>query len=402
MVEEAERSGWKSIEGCIEFLSKRLLEISRNRSLSSSSSSSSWWRAYLHYACRKISKKILDPYKYELVFLVSFFVEYRTITSKATAMFWESLYGGKRVKLGAEQDQGSTGSSASQRTRQLRAMKHSEATVFIFLRLFEVYLVQRCDHHHSRLKELPPAAIKEWEKRFLKWYPYLRKSLIGANLFFQFRYMLGKSVFFDPYSQAMGLVVRRVTQEDQASITTQSPNGNTNNDATILKSIDNRPFDPLSILKQSPLLSPLFKRRVAFWLLSSTAAIRMLARIRSARQDHSRYNATTGRITGRAETQSSSTQSAFEKIASKGASHHPPPPLPAQGASRLLATLAERSPGTCPLCRQTRFNPTASTGGYVFCLKCLSNYVNDRGTCPVTGKACSTSSMVRLFEPHRS
>jgi hypothetical protein len=395
MVEEAEKSGWKSMEGGIDFLRKSLLSMADGDGLRERPTSNARWKELLRRIARLLSNKLLEPYKYELVFLASFFVEYRAITSSTSAMFWEGLYGGKRVKLGAEQEKQQGPNGSSQRVRALIPMKKSESIVFVILNLFEVYLIQRCDDLLHRLKEVQLTAYTDWERKFLNLYPYFRKFLIGIHFFFQFRYMIGRSVFFDPYSQAMGLVLRRVTQADQQAPTRAVTDEEENNNG--------QPFKPHSLVSQAPSKAESAKRKVAFWLLSA-AAIRLLARIRRIRVDHvvgrDALSSPQTRPMSNERTQTSP-QSAFEKIASKE-SLHPPPPLPAQGQSKLLLTMAQRSPEKCPLCRQPRVNPTASTGGYVFCLKCLSNYVNERGKCPVTGKDCPPSRIVPLFEPHRS
>jgi hypothetical protein len=44
-------------------------------------------------------------------------------------------------------------------------------------------------------------------------------------------------------------------------------------------------------------------------------------------------------------------------------------------------------PSLCPICQQTRKNPTAVVSGYVFCFACINRWKNDLGEfCPVSGK----------------
>lgn len=89
----------------------------------------------------------------------------------------------------------------------------------------------------------------------------------------------------------------------------------------------------------------------------------------------------------------------------------PPPPIPPPSGrsmnSASTSTIERRVgiyPGLCPICKQPRINPTASTGGYVFCLKCVLVSLRQNGPiCPVTRKPCPESSLVRLYEPtHRA
>ena len=52
----------------------------------------------------------------------------------------------------------------------------------------------------------------------------------------------------------------------------------------------------------------------------------------------------------------------------------------------------------CPLCGQTRKNPSVSTGGYVFCYSCLSVYLSRSPYCPVTGVSCCVEDIIRLSD----
>jgi hypothetical protein len=71
----------------------------------------------------------------------------------------------------------------------------------------------------------------------------------------------------------------------------------------------------------------------------------------------------------------------------------PPPPSSGIPKHALPAHL-------CPLCRQPRVNPTASTSGFVFCYKCILQYVQTHGACPVTGRQCKEEQLLRLYEPN--
>ena len=60
----------------------------------------------------------------------------------------------------------------------------------------------------------------------------------------------------------------------------------------------------------------------------------------------------------------------------------------------------------CPLCRQPRQHPCASTGGFVFCYACIMEHLRggDDGPpapfCPVTGLPCSERDLFRIYEDH--
>lgn len=76
----------------------------------------------------------------------------------------------------------------------------------------------------------------------------------------------------------------------------------------------------------------------------------------------------------------------------------PPPPTSLPVARGSL--LPPSDPKLCPICRQTRENPCASTGGYVFCLGCLSEALDKKEVCPVTGAPCKPLDVIRIYENH--
>jgi len=52
----------------------------------------------------------------------------------------------------------------------------------------------------------------------------------------------------------------------------------------------------------------------------------------------------------------------------------------------------------CPLCRSMIFNPCVSTGGYLFCYRCLIEYLKATPKCPVTNLRCNENDIIRLYE----
>ena len=190
----------------------------------------------------------------------------------------------------------------------------------------------------------------------------------GIHLLQRWRYLLGQSVFFDPFSQWLNLVVRRVTAEDQ-----KTSNSDTDASAKLLADA--------SALSRLITNSKGFQK-MALGLVSSSIAISWLDRLRSTRQELRQRQA-----------QPHPNQSANSR---QTASTLPPPLVPVPTKTSSLTN----GPATiCPLCRQPRVHPTASTGGYVFCLKCLLASLKERPVCPISGKGCPESSIVRLYEP---
>ena len=78
----------------------------------------------------------------------------------------------------------------------------------------------------------------------------------------------------------------------------------------------------------------------------------------------------------------------------------PPPPMP---PTLLDENDQNINKWSCPICKEPRINPTASTSGYVFCYKCLVSHIRQKGNyCPMTGMSCWENKVVRLFEPTAS
>jgi hypothetical protein len=75
-----------------------------------------------------------------------------------------------------------------------------------------------------------------------------------------------------------------------------------------------------------------------------------------------------------------------------------PPSLPVARGSLIPPA----DPRLCPLCRQSRESPCASTGGYVFCFSCLSEALDRREVCPVTGVPCKPLDVIRIYEQHEN
>jgi len=75
----------------------------------------------------------------------------------------------------------------------------------------------------------------------------------------------------------------------------------------------------------------------------------------------------------------------------------PPPPLPPNLIDEIDSSVDKWS---CPICKETRINPTAATSGYVYCYKCIVSHIRNVGEyCPLTGMPCPERRVVRLFEP---
>lgn len=87
-----------------------------------------------------------------------------------------------------------------------------------------------------------------------------------------------------------------------------------------------------------------------------------------------------------------------ETVKSLTALPTPPPPvhLDYNSDSPLLPKLKT----ACPLCRKTRVNDTVlATSGYVFCYRCVFNYVRSHQACPITGYPTEVQHLIKLYSP---
>jgi hypothetical protein len=309
-----------------------------------------------------VSEQVLAKYRAELMFWIIFMLERRSLTSSVTATISEALHGTKRVKIKLQSEPEGVGAT---RQGRLIPMQQRDGILYATLLALGRYLQERGDWLYQGIVDhQPQAAIlpTRLQKLFQFLYPILYSTSKGLNLIQRWNYLLGSSVYFDPYSRLLGLVLRRLVAED-------NPTTSTGQEAslTTMKSLGNFNGQLLSILGSRTF------RRVAVGLLSSAVGISWIARLQTARQKiRMKRHMIVGDMQRKA----------------------PPKPLPE------ARHVKDCPPTNCPLCRAPRINPTASSSGYVFCLSCLRAALSSKPVCPVTGKACPESSVIRLFEPH--
>jgi hypothetical protein len=360
MIDEARRSGWQALQSLMSQLEDRLSRLARE-----THGTPNLWSQIRAKVARFVAEKILRPYSPEIRFLIAYFMERRSLQSKSSATISEALYGGKRVQLEAE------GPKSGNRQRRLLPMTKQDGVRLAFFTVLGHYLAERGDRMYKSLSAPGGGFFSLRVRKIFKViYPFLYMSAQGIHLLQRWRYLLGQSVFFDPCSQWLNLVVRRVTAEDQKT-------NNSDMDTSA------------KLLAETSALSRLITnskgfQKMALGLVSSSIAISWLARLRSTRQELRHWQA-----------QPHPNQSANSR---QTASTLPPPPAPAPVPTKT-SSLTNGPATICPLCRQPRVHPTASTGGYVFCLKCLLASLKERPVCPISGKACPESSIVRLYEP---
>ena len=207
-------------------------------------------------------------------------------------------------------------------------------------------------------------------------YPYLHMTHRGTQLAYQFAYLIGKSVYFDPTHHALGLVVRRLTMEDM------SARGN-DQQSLSLSSLDEKVSPQvLTFLKKTAIIG-VSSALLVGWSGRLSQTLRQRRRRWMWNHDHQ----SDGEATGSGEPRRR------DVIV-------PPPPLPAKHTDFEHKVEPPANKALCPICLENRVNPVASSSGNVFCYKCLFGFLREKGSkCPVTGYRCDPSQIIRIYEP---
>jgi len=315
MMEEARRSGWQTLQSLFSIIEQQLSRVSvedreqrisqvlvedeRRDSNNNTESGSgvegirrlydALFRRWPRRVAKAFLEKIFRPFGPEIRFLILYVLE-RTSLVYSKATISESLYGGTRVKLGEP-----SLSDQNERRRSLRPIEKHDTIRLAFLMAFGPYLEERSEFLFQCLLRLcsfystdgisvttTRTSIKNKLQIILKvvW-PLLRTTTKGAFLWYRWRYLLGKTVFFDPYSSWLDLVVRRVTSEDQQQQQSKPETGK--GDSTNGLDPNNIRFEYIR-KNLSKLMKSNGLRLAAGGLVSSCTALAWIARIRSIRQ----------------------------------------------------------------------------------------------------------------------
>jgi hypothetical protein len=443
MMEGARISGWQTLRTIFRVLEERLSRLTdedrrhdSNVSYNSVEYKRRWTMTFRSWSVR-IAKMFLQrvkPFGSEIRFIILYMVE-RSSLLYSNATISDVLYGAKRVKLGTTTLHSNSSQGEVGRKRSLLPIQKNDSIRLAFLMAFGPYLEERSESFFQYILELfssSPRIISSERSSngttnrtktnkmqiVLKTvFSLLRMTTKGTFLWYRWRYLLGRSVFFDPYSSWLNLIVRRVTMEDQEKQQNVTPaiSEYIRKDSSTLRP-GSIPEDLLKLIRSRGL------RLTAVGVASSFVALTLIGRIRSLRQEL-RQERELHEI--RQEQQRHQREPEHEgdhndlssDIFHKYSIHNkllPPPPNPvsfSHSSSNIrksdstyvnLQNLAGCNPNVCPMCKQPRIHPTASTGGYVFCLKCILGSISQRPVCPVTGKRCTKSSLVRLYEPNRT
>jgi len=426
MMEEARRSGLETLRSALGFLEERIerIEIGDERHITNESDrigvTEQMRRIYMllfkRWPVRVVKafvRNVVKPFGPEIRFALVYALE-RGSLMRSSASVADTLYGGKRVKLGEA-------SASNKNERALQPLRKQDRIRLAFFLAFGPYLEERSQFFFeqfvrlSRIDEVSTtSSIRKRLRSILNvvW-PFLRMTTKGTFLWYRWRYLLGMSVFFDPYSSVLKLVVRRTTMEDQQQNenSTQHQKGDKLDEVNSSTSqIDTIRSNVSGVIRSSKI------RWATGGLTSFFVALAWIARVRAIRQklQQERELQNLRQIQHRQWRQPFQTENDTDVDVNE-------PSLKTGGANSLIpspphislcsARNSKMSPDgvkrsvegnfdVCPLCKEPRIHPTASTGGYVFCLKCILDFLRQNGeVCPVSRKPCPESSLVRLYEP---
>ena len=417
MMEEARKSGWETLRSIFAVLKDRIdrMEINHERFVIDETYNVcliekirrmgfALFRRWPIRVLKALLQNVIKPFGPEIRFVLVYALE-RGSLMRSNASITDALYGGKRVKIGGT-------NISKDNERSLLPIKKQDSVRLAFFLAFGPYLEERskpffpysikpslagiASHTTSTKKRLQTILNIVW--------PILRMTTKGTFFWYRWRYLLGRSVFFDPYSSLLSLVVRRTTMEDQQrnDNVSESLEGNRMNMVTIQNKA-------LGLIRSSTI------RWATGGLTSFFIVLAYVARIRSIRQNlhqerrlqelqqrqqrrqlHQEENGTDFDID----------DPLFKRDPIDVLIPSPPqPPFYSQTNTGISFNsfgkpTKGRNLGICTLCNEPRIHPTASTGGYVFCFKCILDFLRKNGdVCPLSRKPCPESSLVRLYEP---
>eukprot|EP00978_Attheya_sp_CCMP212_P013835 scaffold34882_cov52-Attheya_sp.AAC.6 len=363
------------------------------------------WKGRFLLAVARLGRR----YRAEILLILTYAIERSCLHSKSIcATASESVYSLKRSKLYPMTSSDGAGSSTTAYRSLARLPTHDKTRVALIASLGP-YLKDRLDTWYQNARTREQMGMNELEfasqqqqqqplshgsfdwrlqrKRttekirslFVLVYPYLHMTHEGTIVFYQWSYLVGRSVFYSPSLHALGMIIRRVTMAD---IQTQN---NTKSLAQSSKELSKPKIE--DAIKAA--------RKLAGYGLVAAVMIGWASNIRTElhrRRQQWINESVSSQINTRAPN--------ISLPANPGAGIAVPPPQPPKVmlSSNTPIQSLPLNKALCPLCRQTRVNPVASTSGYVFCYRCLVLYVRDHGTCPLTGLPCPESKLVRVYE----
>lgn len=446
MMEECRKSGWQTLQFAANTLTERLGNIERqlesyqdNLDTARDATMMRWTSSIRRtlqklslYIVRVVRNRLLLPLGPEVRFLLVYWLEHKSLITLSSTITG-ALYGCKRTKL-VYMPRNSRHTDKHSRSRLkrhpqeehnrrlLRPISKRDCMRLAFFMALGPYLEERSNSIQTLLSIRIPNLLRFSDKQRRKMrsilggvWPLLRVTTKATFLCYQWRYLMGRSAFFDPYSSSLNVIERRVTlQDQQQNKKTQEVArdfNEVNSKADYKKTRIDSVFNHSSAALQKNLLQGKSTRtnQVSMGVISLAIALSIMARVQSLQQELRREEEErqAQQLLQPAESRQSLRSNHFFP-GSSNKKRIPPPPHPAApnfSSDKLsLSSMSMRnvSPKVCPICQEPHVHPTASTSGYVFCFKCIYDFLAKEGVCPRSGKLCRPSDLIRLYEPHRT
>lgn len=351
--------------------------------------------------CYKLFDLMLHQYNIEVRYILLFWIELICLHSSESARLREIIYSCRRVKMqptktllssNATTDSEDMKGNYANIQYKLVPLNNTDKILLTVLVTFGPYVREKLQQLYERFKNRDISngnrilQHHSWKQtllnRFIRYYvclfPIGNSTVELYAIWCRWKYLKGLSLTYDIPSQLLSHLVRRVTQDDKniSSSHQQSdtkPNTTNDNNFTDEKTISN---NSSSSAVMSTWQKPMINMVSTFTILNWITKLRLEWLEYSQQQRNHDQNAISDK----------------RKLI-------PPPPQRFTGMSNTNSTVQQN---VCPLCFRSRIHPTASTSGYVFCLKCIRDYVKEHNTCPVTAIPCPESKLVRLYEPLKS
>ena len=406
LVDATVASGRAALNSSIDTVAAKALAAAHAAPLSAESSRIPLLKAKLATIFAHVGMK----YRPELALLVTYLIE-RSFLKSCGATASESMYGMRRAKVVSDKVDQRAGESGL----ALRPVTDGDKARSALLTALGPYLKEKLDQIYERKqrrrreahrwrRDDPRAASRptnrvgtlllreRLDSSFLMLYPFLHAAHEGTILAYRFMYLLGQTVYYGPGLHLLRLLVRRVTQADLqknkagfTALAAKPSAAKISGDGAANSA--KRPGTLEKAMKVT--------QKVALVCAGSIVIATLI--------NHFRVELRRRRRQWMAGEEHFDTSDSIVGVTNPSAHIRLPPPQPPELLAPSLhpAYLPLPSdPSLCPICRQTRLNPTASTSGYIFCHRCLVMWIREHGErCPLTGMRCPEERLLRIYEP---
>jgi hypothetical protein len=371
LLEKAGESGQKVLKSIIDAVASNANQYIQTRRRRYDGDDDNIGLSSILFVKKKIAfiiSRLCTKYKLEVLLVITYLIEKNMLLRSSNATLSESLFGLKRSKIRGG--------------KYLQPMNKSDSIKAALLLAIVPYIGEKAKEIYEREIEIERryqnnsgnhqqnTFIARFKKLFIYIFPFLYMSSEGINTTYQFAYMLGKSVYYHPSLHVLNQVVRRyaISDLEQKEVIEDGKK-----DLAVTK-LGSRSL-------QNSAIAGVMIAFLVGWIGQFRRHLRNRRRRLLTRHDlgmpyyyYSSRDVTNGDREGDIITI--------------------PPPLPATIENDLNV-----SSSLCPLCQEKRIHPVATTGGYVFCYRCICMYIRENGgKCPVTGMNCKESQLIRIYE----